>query len=100
MLPAVIRDFFETQKIEMSTDLEEIWVVNLSEPRVAGCKCYTRTMREFGFDLVNGIPSEEFCTHDEYDDVMTGTSSSKESVSHGSSTPLQLYYLEQASIRR
>jgi hypothetical protein len=66
MLPITIRD---TLKKTDYSSITEMSVSNFAVPKIAGCKCYVRTMVEFGLTLVNGeILSndaeriEEFCT--------------------------------------
>ena len=54
LLPAVIRDYIESRRIDFESEIMRIKVINAATPRVAGCKCYARTMIEFGFSSING----------------------------------------------
>jgi hypothetical protein len=100
MLPAAIRDFIQQRELDISTDIKAFWVVNVSEPPEAGCKCYTRTMLGFGFDSVNRIPSDRFCSHPDYDGIMTAVPSGKHEVRLGVSSSKQIAYMKNALHRR
>jgi hypothetical protein len=96
MLPAVVRDFVARKELDISS-LKEINVVNVSDPPIWGCICYTRTMLEFGFNTVNEeYSADEFCKHAQYYPVMTGEPSDRRLIRLGVSTPKQLEYLNMA----
>jgi hypothetical protein len=104
MLPAVIRDFFTRKSFDIRTQLEEIWAMNFSNPPIAGCRCYTRTMVEFGFDTINDEYTSdalEFCINETGKEiVLRGVPSDKSRVQIGVSTPKQLENLASALFRR
>ncbi len=99
LLPAAIRDFFKRRGLSVLTDLKRIWVMNVSQPLRAGCRCYTKTMVEFGFDLINGeFRSDNFCDGP----LEAGTLLKAEpsgTIMVGVSSPKQISYLETAIFR-
>jgi hypothetical protein len=99
VLPASIREFLSVRGINTGTEWKQISVINFAEPRIAGCKCYSRVMSTFGFDLVNGIPAEQFCSLPEPNDIMSATRSGAVKTEMGVSSETQLEILRTA-IRR
>ena len=67
MLPATILRFLVSNSVEFDS-LHAVQVVNLSEPREIGCRCYVRVMVSMGFNEINDEPVTDdeipkFCRH-------------------------------------
>jgi hypothetical protein len=54
LLPSAIKQFLEIHDIDLLSEVDTMDVFNASDPYIAGCKCYTRTMFSMGFDTVHG----------------------------------------------
>jgi hypothetical protein len=97
MLPAVIRNFLNHHHLRLQDDVDNILVWNFANPPIAGCKCYTRTMISFGYDIINGLKyqnGDDFCRSDQDTYIIRARSSG--TPMSGESSQKQLEYLDDA----
>ena len=97
MLPAVLRDFLS----QIQAPLIAIEVFNMADPVMAGCRCYTRAMREMGFTKINDqdINSDICKLNDGMRGLMTA-SDRNEQLQVNNSSEEQILILNQVSHKK
>ena len=67
MLPATVRQLYTNSGFDIQL-LENVDVLNLADPRIAGCRCYVALMLAMGMTVINKVSvnsAAEFCNQNE-----------------------------------
>jgi hypothetical protein len=73
-----ILEYLESRNLSVE-DIQGIIVTNAANPRIAGCRCYVRTLVSLGFSIING---EIFHSEDDLNNFCTKNSEPDETLEY------------------
>ena len=99
MLTATMMDFIQRYELDLDEDIEMLKVVNIAEPRIAGCRCYVGLFVSLGFTQINGRAIldrksiDEFCMPENQVLIIAERLDDAKDIVYPRITPKQQIYL-------